>query len=56
MLLACGGFRHQMIERVAQFEGNTLKIYYLLSNWNSYAVMKMESDFTITISQPEDHD
>jgi hypothetical protein len=42
-----GGFAPQMIERFTEVEGNTLKIYYTLSTWNPYAVVKMESDFTI---------
>jgi uncharacterized protein DUF4185 len=43
-----GGFAPQMIERFTEIEGNTLKIYYTLSTWNPYTVVKMESDFTIT--------
>ncbi|HEV3220789.1 MAG TPA: DUF4185 domain-containing protein [Candidatus Acidoferrales bacterium] len=51
-----GGFAPQMIERFTEIEGHTLKIYYTLSTWNPYTVIKMESDFTITFSQPEDPD
>jgi hypothetical protein len=29
-------------------QGDTLKIYHTLSTGNPYAVVKMESDFTIT--------
>jgi hypothetical protein len=43
-----GGFAPEMIERFTEVEGNTLKLYYTLSTWNPYAVVKMESDFTIT--------
>jgi len=43
-----GGFAPQMIERFTQVEGDRLKIYYTLSTWNPYAVLKMESDFTIS--------
>ena len=42
-----GGFAPEMIERFTEVQGNTLKIYYTLSTWNPYAVVKMESDFTI---------
>ena len=51
-----GGFAPQMIERFTEIEGRTLKIFYTLSTWNPYAVIKMESDFTITTSQTQDHD
>jgi hypothetical protein len=50
-----GGFAPQMIERFTEIEGHTLKIYYTLSTWNPYAVVKMESDFTISFSPPTDH-
>jgi hypothetical protein len=43
-----GGFAPEMIERFTEVEGDTLKIYYTLSTWNPYAVIKMESDFEIT--------
>jgi hypothetical protein len=47
-----GGFAPQMIERFTEVEGDTLKIYYTLSTWNPYAVVKMESDFTISRTPP----
>jgi len=34
ILSARGAFAPQMVERVTQFEGNTLKIYYTHSTWN----------------------
>ena len=32
--------------------GNTLKIYYTLSTWNPYTVVKMRSELTITSAPP----
>jgi len=43
-----GGFAPEMIERFIEVDDNTLKIFYTLSTWNPYTVIKMESDFTIT--------
>lgn len=43
-----GGFAPEMIERFTEVDGGTLKIFYTLSTWNPYAVVKMESDFKIT--------
>ena len=45
---AGGGFAPLMIERFLTVTGNTLKIYYSLSTWNPYTVVKMRSQFTIT--------
>ncbi len=47
-----------MIERFTEVDGNTLKIYYTMSTWNPYTVVKMESDFAIirTQNQNPDHD
>jgi uncharacterized protein (TIGR03437 family) len=42
-----GGFAPLMIERFLTVTGNTLKIYYTLSTWNPYTVVKMRSQFTI---------
>jgi uncharacterized protein (TIGR03437 family) len=36
-----------MVQRFTEIAGNTLKIFYTLSTWNPYAVVLMESDFTI---------
>jgi hypothetical protein len=36
-----------MIERFLRVEGDSLKIYYVMSTWNPYTVVKMRSDFTI---------
>lgn len=35
------------VERFTVLSGNTLKLFYLMSTWNPYAVMLMESDFNI---------
>jgi hypothetical protein len=49
-----GGFAPEMIERFTEVQGNTLKIFYTLSTWNPYTVVKMESDFKIT-GELQDH-
>jgi hypothetical protein len=36
-----------MIERFTEVKGDTLKVYYTMSTWNPYAIVKMESDFKI---------
>jgi hypothetical protein len=41
-------FAPQMIDRFTEVEGDTLKIFYSMSTWNPYAMVLMESDFTIT--------
>jgi len=43
-----GEFAPIMIERFARITNSTLFIYYTLSTWNPYAVVKMRSAFTIT--------
>jgi hypothetical protein len=43
-----GAYAPFMIERFTEVQGNTLKIYYSLSTWNPYSIVRMESDFTIT--------
>jgi Domain of unknown function (DUF4185) len=42
------GYAPQMIQRFTEIAGNTLKIFYTLSTWNPYAVVLMESDFTLS--------
>jgi len=42
-----GGYAPQMVQRFTEISGNTLKIFYTLSTWNPYAVVLLESDFTI---------
>jgi uncharacterized protein (TIGR03437 family) len=42
-----GGYAPQMVQRFTEISGNTLMIFYTLSTWNPYAVVLMESDFTI---------
>ncbi len=50
-------FAPYMIERFTEVDGNTLKIYYTMSTWNPYTVVKMESDFAIIRTQDQsDHD
>jgi hypothetical protein len=44
-----GAYAPEMIERFTQVQGDTLKIYYTQSTWNPYAVVEMESDFTISL-------
>jgi hypothetical protein len=41
-------FAPYMIERFTKVKGDTLKLYYTMSTWNPYTVVKMESDFTIS--------
>ena len=36
-----------LIERFTRVNGNTLRIYWLVSTWNPYTVVKMRSEFTI---------
>jgi len=37
-----------LIERFTTIAGSTLKLFYMMSTWNPYATVMMESDFTIT--------
>lgn len=37
-----------LIERFTRVVGNALKIYYMMSTWNPYTVVKMRSTFTIS--------
>ena len=45
---AGAGYAPSIIERFTRVTGNTLKIYWLVSTWNPYTVVKMRSEFTIT--------
>jgi Domain of unknown function (DUF4185) len=45
---AGGDFAPIMIERFTRITNSTLFIYYTLSTWNPYTVVKMRSAFTIT--------
>lgn len=36
-----------MMERFVTVDKDTLKIYYTMSTWNPYTIVRMESDFTI---------
>ena len=38
----------ELIGRFTKISGNTLTIYYNVSTWNPYAIVKMRSSFTIT--------
>ena len=38
-----------MVERFTTISGSTLKIFYLMSTWNPYATVMMESDFNIAL-------
>ena len=42
-----GIYAPQMVQRFTEVSASTLKIFYTLSTWNPYAVVLMESDFTI---------
>ena len=44
---AGGSYAPLMIERFLTVTGNTLKIYYTMSTWNPYTVVRMRSEFTI---------
>jgi hypothetical protein len=43
-----GAFAPLMIERFTRVVGDTLKIYYNISTWNPYTVVRMRSEFHIT--------
>jgi uncharacterized protein (TIGR03437 family) len=38
----------ELIQRFTIISGSTLKLFYMMATWNPYAVVMMESDFTIT--------
>ena len=40
-------FAPMIVERFTRVAGNTLRIYWLVSTWNPYTVVKMRSAFTI---------
>lgn len=40
-------FAPEMIERFLTVDGDTLKVYYLMSTWNPYTVVKMRSNFIV---------
>jgi hypothetical protein len=45
---AGGAYAPSMIERFTKVSGDTLKIYYMLSTWNPYTIVRMRSEFKIT--------
>ena len=45
---AGAGYAPSLIERFIRVTGSTLRIYYLMSTWNPYTVVKMRSEFSIT--------
>ncbi len=50
-----GTFAPQMIERFITVSGNTLKLYYNVSTWNPYTIVRMRSTFnisTVPVTQP----
>jgi hypothetical protein len=42
-----GAYAPSIIERFTRVNGNTLRIYWLMSTWNPYTVVKMRSELTI---------
>ena len=42
-----GPYAPSIIGRFTRVTGNTLKVYFLLSTWNPYTVVKMRSELTI---------
>jgi len=44
---AGGAFAPLMIERFLTVAGNTLKVYWNVSTWNPYVIVRMRSEFTI---------
>jgi hypothetical protein len=43
-----GAFAPQIIERFVTVTGNTLKLYFNVSTWNPYTIVRMRSEFNIT--------
>ncbi|HET9426249.1 MAG TPA: DUF4185 domain-containing protein [Gemmatimonadaceae bacterium] len=43
-----GPYAPSIIGRFTRVTGNTLKVYFLLSTWNPYTVVKMRSELTIS--------
>lgn len=50
---AGGEFAPQLIERFTRVNGDTLRIYYNLSTWNPYAIVRVRSDFQIASNRPQ---
>jgi uncharacterized protein (TIGR03437 family) len=44
------GYAPALIQRFTVISGSTLKLFYMMATWNPYAVVMMESDFTIAPS------
>jgi hypothetical protein len=42
-----------LIERFTRVRGATLSIHYLVSTWNPYTVVRMRSDFAISVPHEE---
>jgi hypothetical protein len=42
----------EIIERFIEIDGDTLKLFYIMSTWNPYAVVMMESKFHISLNLP----
>ena len=42
-----GIYAPYMIERFTKVDGDTLSIYYTMSTWNPYTIVKMRSQFTV---------
>jgi uncharacterized protein (TIGR03437 family) len=43
-----GAYAPAIVERFTILQGSSLKLFYMFATWNPYAVVMMESDFTIT--------
>ncbi len=43
-----GAYAPAIVERFTILSGSSLKLFYMFSTWNPYAVVMMESDFAIT--------
>jgi hypothetical protein len=41
-----------LVGRFITVEGSRLKLFYMLSTWNPYAIVMMESDFQINCGSP----
>lgn len=46
-------FAPYMIERFTRVKGDILSIYYTMSTWNPYTVVKMRSDFLVNNTRPQ---
>ena len=47
-----GAYSPLLIERFTRVSGDTLKIYYTMSTWNPYTIVKMRSEFKIARETP----